>query len=499
MGPHFDAGAFIEPFLSRRYVSSPSQAYGFMMALPPIMLILEVLRPDRKASRLTWLTLVLALLALSGSKATFMPIFLCGSIVLLLAQLVFRRMLDKGVLLLTGILVAVTAFAQVVLFGSASGGLRIDFFLTSEVILKSQHIAPSTTADVVMTVTLLIGWLLYGVGAVGLIRGKLWADRRTIWMTFSVLAGVSVAFVFFRSGLAQLWFQRSVAPLVVLMSAWGLAVLLPNPIPRRLGAWLVGLAAAAGLGAYVVSRVAEEGDKVPRQATYHEILATAILPFALVGLFLLIVLVLRIGHRPNLGPVVIVTVLLGLSLTHVYSFAYDTITQQPEKRTKPPNQFAPGGVQAATWIRDHSDDYDIVATNAHCRKPAAKKCDNRNFWMAAYTERRIVIEGWGYTQATNGDYSADTRNAYIPTPDPLRLKINDAAFQHPSVATVSRLVDLYDVKFLLVSKSYPVDLDGLNSVKSLLTRTYANKNYAVFQVKQPPGGKPLGSPPPKTP
>ena len=50
MGPHFDAGAFIEPFMSRRYVSSPSQAYGFMMALPPIMLILEVLRPDRKAS-----------------------------------------------------------------------------------------------------------------------------------------------------------------------------------------------------------------------------------------------------------------------------------------------------------------------------------------------------------------------------------------------------------------------------------------------------------------
>ena len=51
-----------------------------------------------------------------------------------------------------------------------------------------------------MTVTLLIGWLLYGVGVVGLVRGRLWADRRTIWMTFTVLAGVSVAFVFFRSG-----------------------------------------------------------------------------------------------------------------------------------------------------------------------------------------------------------------------------------------------------------------------------------------------------------
>ena len=94
-----------------------------------------------------------------------------------------------------------------------------------------------------------------------------------------------------------------------------------------------------------------------------------------------------------------------------------------------------------------------MATNAHCRKPAAKLCDNRNFWISAYTERRIVIEGWGYTQATNGDYSADMRNAYIPAPDPERLKINDAAFLHPSAETVSRLVDLYDVKFLFAARS----------------------------------------------
>jgi hypothetical protein len=484
MGPHFDAGTFLEPFMSRRYVSSPSQAYGFMMALPPIMLILELLRPNRKARRRTWVALVLTLLALSGSKATFMPIFLCGSIVLLLVQLVFRRMLDKTVLLLTGILLAVTIFAQVVLFGSSSGGLRVDLLLTSKVLLRSQHIAPSHTADVVMTITLLVGWLLYGVGVIGLVRGNLWRDRRTIWMTFSVLAGISVAFVFFRSGLSQLWFQRSVAPLVVLLSAWGLAVLLPNPIPRRLGGWLAGLAAAAGLGAYVVSRIAEEGNAVPREATYHEIIATAVIPFALVVIYLVVRLVLSLAHRPKLGPAVVVAVLLGLSLEHVYSFGYDTATQQSEARKPPANQFAPGGVQAATWIEEHSDPYDIVATNVHCRKPAAKLCDNRNFWVSAYTERRIVIEGWGYTQTTNGDYSADTRNAYIPAPDPQRLKINDAAFLHPSAATVNRLVQTYDVRYLFVSKKYPVNLDGLNALKSLLTRTYVSKNYAVFQVKR---------------
>ncbi|MDP9319313.1 MAG: hypothetical protein M3O94_09655 [Actinomycetota bacterium] len=483
MGPHYDAGTFTEAFLSRRYVSSPSQAYGFMMALPPIVLILEVLRPDRKASRLTWLALVLALLALAGSKATFMPIFLCGAVVLFLAQLVFRRTFDRTAAALTVLLLAVTIFAQVVLFGSTSGGMRVDFFLTANAALKSQHIAQSTTAQVVMTVTLLIGWLLYGTGVAGLVKGTLWRDPRAVWMTFTVLAGVSVAFVFFRSGLSQLWFQRSVAPVVVLLSAWGLAVLLPNPVPRRLGAILAGLAAAAGLGAYLIGRYAEEGNAVVQQATYHEILATAVTPLVLVAIYLAVRLVIAMAHRPNPGPLVLVAVLLGLSLTHVYSLGYDTVTQRAEPHGTPPNQFAPGGVQAATWIADNSGRYDIVATNVHCRKPVAPKCDNRNFWVSAYTERRIVIEGWGYTQATNGDYSDEGRNAYIPAPDPERLRINDAAFTHPTAETVDRLVNTYDVEFLFVSKHYPADLPGLNALKDLLTRTYVNKNYVVFQVR----------------
>lgn len=483
MGPHYDAGSFTEPFLSRRYVSSPSQAYGFMMALPAIVLILEVLRPDRVARRLTWVALMLALLALAGAKATFLPIFMCGAVVLLLVQLTVRRTFDKTVAGLTALLLAVTIFAQVVLFGSTSGGMRVDFFLTAKAALKSQHITVSTTAQVVMTVTLLVGWLLYGAGVVGLVRAKLWRDPRVVWMTFSVLAGISVALVFFRSGLSQLWFQRSVALVVVLMSAWGIAVLLPNPVPRRLGVLLAGLAASAGLGAYVISRIAEEGNADVRQATYHEVLATAIAPFVLVALYLLVRLVMSWGNRPKPGPAVIVAVLLGLGLAHVYSLMYDTVTQPVRVRAAPPNQFAPGGVQAATWIADHSDPYDIVATNAHCRKPARGMCDNRHFWISAYTERRVVIEGWGYTQVTNGEYSDEARNAFIPPPDPQRLKLNDAAFLHPSAETVNRLINRYDVKFLFVCKSYPVDVQRLNALKDQLTRTYVNTNYAVYQVR----------------
>jgi hypothetical protein len=334
-----------------------------------------------------------------------------------------------------------------------------------------------------MTIALLVAWLLYGAGVVGLFKTGLWSDRRAVWMMFTIAAGISVGMVFFRSGLSQLWFQRSVAPVVVLISAWGLAALLPSPIPRRRGAILAATAAVAGLGAYLVSAYAERGNTDIRNATYREVLATAIAPFALIALYWLVKLLRRVARRPHTSPAVLVAVLLGLGLAHVYTFGYDTAVQRAEPQPTPRNQFAPGGVEAATWIADHSDRYDVVATNVHCRKPAEPRCDNRNFWVSAYTERRIVIEGWGYNQVTNDNYTDQPSNADIPAPYPQRLRINDAAFTHPTTATVERLVKAYDVKFLFVSKKYPADLTGLNALKQLLTRTYHNKNYVVFQVR----------------
>ncbi|MDX6296907.1 MAG: hypothetical protein QOI51_764 [Nocardioidaceae bacterium] len=483
MGPHYDAGAITEPYLSSRFVSSPTQAYGFMMALPAIMLILEVLRPDRKPHPLTWVTLALALLALSGSKATFMPIFVCGGIGLVLVQLLLTHRFDKRAVGLAGLLVAAAVFAQLVILGGSTGALALDPFRTVQTALAKQHIPVSHGTELAMTVTLLIGWLLYGAGVFGLLRNKLWRDPRTVFMVICIPAGVSVAFLFFRSGLSQLWFQRSVAELVVLLSAWGLTQLVPSPVPQRLGLYLAGLAAGAGLAAYLVSAYAERGNGVVIKATEAEVVATALAPFLVVAVYFLGRLVLGAAHRPRPGPVMLLAVLLGLGLTHVYSLAYDTVSQRSEHHLPPPKpQFAPGGVDAATWIADHSGRYDIVATNAHCRLPDTALCDNRNFWVSAYTQRRVVIEGWGYTTITNAGYSDTARNQNIPNPYPERLKINDAAFENPSPTTVNRLVNTYGVKFLFVDKQYPADVPGMKALKPLLHKKFQNHNYVVFKV-----------------
>ena len=101
-GPHFDGRTFFDAFLSMRYISSPSQAYGVMMSMPALLLILEVLRGRNKTSVGAWIALALALLALSGSKATFLPIFVCGAIAAWVFLLLKNRRIDRSVSILVG-------------------------------------------------------------------------------------------------------------------------------------------------------------------------------------------------------------------------------------------------------------------------------------------------------------------------------------------------------------------------------------------------------------
>ena len=180
--------------------------------------------------------------------------------------------------------------------------------------------------------------------------------------------------------------------------------------------------------------------------------------------------------------VVVLSMLLGLGGANVYTFAYETISNPAGPR--PTKQlFEPGGAEAARWLANHSSPDDIVATNIHCMHPNTDECDNRNFWLSAYSERRVVVEGWGYTVATNESGAVSDRiSSRVPIPDTRRLAINDAAFERPSRATISRLVRSYGVSWLFVSKKYPVDLKTLNALTDLLRRRYDNEAYTVFRV-----------------
>jgi hypothetical protein len=488
MGPHYDTYAFYESFLTRRFVSSPSQSYGVVMSMPALMLILEVLRPDRKAGRLTWVTLAIALFALSGAKATFMPIFLVGALAAWGLTLVFARRIDKMLTALVVLLVVVNLWAQFVLFGGQSGGMAFDPFATVRSALGNDGLDKSTGSVVVMSLVLLTGWMLYGIGAIGLVKANQWRDPRAVWMAFSIPAGIGVAFVLFRSGLSQLWFQRTVAELVVLMSAWGLCLLLPS-VTRRQAFVYGGAAALTGLAAFALSALSESRRSDITHAGKPSLLATVLFPVLVAVVFALIGRVLSrtnaLGSGTWSATALAVCAVLGLGSMNVYSLAYDTVTQRANPVPKYPALWAAGGTQAAEYIAKHSPVDAIVATNVHCVRPHGPRCDNRNFWVSADTERRILIEGWGYTADTNKNFVAGEANAFIPPPDPERLRINDAAFKNPSPETVQALVDRWDVSWLFVSKKYAANLDGLRALEgSVLTNRFENDNYVVYKINR---------------
>lgn len=479
-GPDINPRAFLEPYLSARFVSSPTHAYSVMMSMPAVMLTLEVLRPRVTARRSTWVALGLALLMLSGSKATFLLVFVCGAIAVWLLQLVVRRRVDRTASGLVLLMIAVAVFAQLVIFGGQSGAMELAPFETVDKALGRQGIDRTLTSQVAMTLAILVSWLLYGAGAVGLLRHRRWLDPRAVWMLVAIAAGITVPFVFFRQGLSQLWFSRGVAELVVLVSVWGLACLLPKPLTARHASALGVVVTGAGLGAYLVSTAV--GDITPgNKATVGSLLLTVLAPFVAAGLLFLVSWAVRGQQARRLAVVLPVVFLMGLGTLNVAAFGNELVTAPARNRNPPETPlFAAGGVAAAVHIREHSTPDAVVATNVHCvrpwgAEPKDRACDVRNFWISAYTQRRVLVEGWGYT--------VPGREAFPAIPYPERFEANEAAFQQPSPATVGRLVDTYGVSWLFVSKKYPADIPGLRALDGLLTLSYENAHYLVFRVQ----------------
>jgi hypothetical protein len=129
-------------------------------------------------------------------------------------------------------------------------------------------------------------------------------------------------------------------------------------------------------------------------------------------------------------------------------------------------------VDAARWVRDHSGANDVLATNVHCLGYYGDLCDSRSFWLSAYSERSVLVEGWGFAprQAVLG---------LAPFWDPDKLTLNDTAFNAPSAEVLRRLHDTYGVRWLIVDRNVSRESPDLASFADL---RYDNGRVAVYQL-----------------
>jgi hypothetical protein len=177
----------------------------------------------------------------------------------------------------------------------------------------------------------------------------------------------------------------------------------------------------------------------------------------------------RIPALQGAVPLLIIALAMGFSLPNVAALLQSPIPAQLVQGLAVPGD----GISAARWLRDHSDPNDLVATNIHCRVPRSAACDSRQFWVSAYSERRVLVEGW--------DYAGHTFIPWDPFWDQALLATNDAAFEEPSTATVAALRNGYGVRWLFADATL-ADPAAIGRYADL---RYRAGDFAVFEA--PPG------------
>ncbi len=159
-----------------------------------------------------------------------------------------------------------------------------------------------------------------------------------------------------------------------------------------------------------------------------------------------------------------------------------TLMIVPLTRAHVGNAVVPGdGIDAARWLRDHSDPGDLVATNLHCIPIGVPNvCEARHFWVSAYAERRMLVEGWAYTgRAVARGKTLGVNIRTVSFWDQPLLGRNDAAFSDPSSARLAALRTVDGVRWLFA------DLTMANgaALANDATLRYRQGNFAVYELR----------------
>ncbi|MEU0093918.1 hypothetical protein [Kribbella sp. NPDC006257] len=439
------------PFATAVLMYSLTHAFAVVLAFPVVWLIVCLLRHDSRKGN--WILFAVGIAALAGAKASFVPMLVAAMVLVVVLQLVTGRKPDRTQVGLTVVGLLALGIAQVALFSASSSGIGLEpgqsFRALATQVGFSSHYRSHAAAVVVLGTTgatLVVSWAISGIGMLAFLQKRRWQDPVAIFLIGFLVAGLAAGALLRHPGFSQLYFVRAAFPFAIAGSAWGLTLLFDKvALPRML------LAAAAGA---VLAKVlsAATPDRPLRTQGIAMVSLQVIAPWLTVLLVAAIITLLL--HRApetwrsgGLGVSVILGVVcIALPETVVTTAGDKVCVSGPEKpdcrHTR--RQIPDGGAEAARYIRDHSAVTDRLATNSHCM-PAydPARCDTRNFWLSAYAERRVLVEGWAYTPTAQSSKNATNG----PFWDPELLALNDEAFRDPT--KLDRLRTEYGVRWLV--------------------------------------------------
>lgn len=474
---------------------SPTQTYATMIATLTLVVFVELLRGTLRTAR-WWILAGVAFLALAGSKSAFPPLLMAGLALTVLLALLGRR-LDRralGLLLLSG---AGFLVAQRVFYGSGSRSLMVwplhamGRIAESEPGLTVDHTVPDGVRVIlaVWYVTVLAAW---AAGTVGFFVRRGWQDSTARFLFGTTTAALLLTLLLGHPNLSEYYFMLSGLVPTLILSTLGLARLEPGRDLAPVSRVTVGRGAVVVLLlALVVSRLfapaisatrsADEGRGPVEEAVLRILQPLGLFWAVVLGVVVLIVVLLRrVGFNRDARVLLAGLFLLGLTLDPQVRVL--NITAPVTSSVSGGVVLPEGGIAAARYVRGHSLPGDLVATNAHCTSGPKPGCTHRSFWVSAFSERRVLVEGWAYIPLDTVGLKADNL-VTDPTEfwDKPKLTVNEAAFYHPTPANLRALRSRYDVKWLVVDLRYP-------NVNTTALKVHARLKFqegrtAVFQLR----------------
>jgi hypothetical protein len=422
----------------------------------------------------------------AGTKGSTVPLVVAGLGLALVAMLVFDRSRVGHVAGDLVIVLGCLAFTYVIVFHGSGAGLQLDPSAAAGQTKAAGWLGkPDTTAKLVLILAVTVGGILArGTAALALPFSR--TARRSPLSWFLIgggLAGAAAVALFTHPGAGQWYFARTAIPLLALGSAVGLVALSAAIGASRL-LRLVALAALAGpvmvwLGPAVAGPLVRGG-----WARALGMIATAALVLVAAGL---------IGALAGRSPAERVRLAAAaMVLTILAGGAVMTAWEPPQR---PPGETAPsvpldralatsrGQIDAARWIRDHSEVNDLVMTNRHCIRPTEPvKCESRRFVVAAFSERQVLLEGWAYTPMST-ELGPDGRESLtVNYWKPELLRLNDGFIAGPTEEAARDLRDR-GVRWIFVDHTRPY----AETLEPYAKLRYQAPGVDVYELTAAPG------------
>jgi hypothetical protein len=490
---------------------SPTQTFALVLTVPLLIVVVDAARGAGRISAARTGLLLLLLAAVAAAKGAVLPVVLAGAVGAALLRLVLARRLDRPLVLVAGMTGAALVAAQVVVFGGGRSGLLVQpggYAEQSAIGQAARAIADDAQltgrSSVVLTGLAVLAFSAHLLGAAGLASWVRRVDGAVLFLGGTWLAGLGALALLHFDGQSELFFLRAALPAAAVLGAWGLAELAAKLGPVGCGPVVLVTAALLGTaGSVLLARPPDrlypgrfESERALIDAVAADHLRLLAVP---AGLLLLGAVAVAVGRIAGRRPSAVLPVLLAaaaLAGTGLFRMPAETVPPaflgQPEPLLVDRDGGYPTTADIAVLhrLRAASEPGDVLATNAHCANraprlparpidPARQGCANTSFIIAGYTERRVLVEGWGYTQTLAARADPHDSPSYLPFWDQQRLAVNDAAFLRPSAGTVGELSQRYGVRWLVAVGGSPAADEAIGRVA---TRRWSADTLTVFEV-----------------